>query len=273
MDEVMSTTRSALSLAGSARSRTKPMTIRRGLGGKQTVTKIILIDDHELVRSGLKTLLRHESDLMVVGEADTVAGGVAMVERLSPHLVLLDLKLPDGSVTEACRRLLAVAPSLRILVLTAYAENATMMAAVQSGAHGYAIKTVQLDELIGAIRTVANGRGYLDPRVAQQALHWIRKSSASDVGVPGMARLTPQERRILPLLAEGKTNKEIAVQLRLSDKTVKNYLASMFEKIHVKRRTEAVAWFMRETELFVDPEKPRESGTGQEVFRARRSSL
>ena len=216
---------------------------------KQASTTIVLIDDHEMVRRGLRALLHLEPDMTIVGEAATVADGVAAVERFAPQMVLLDVKLPDASVTEACRRLLAVAPKLRILVLTSYAENSTVMAAVQNGAHGYILKDVRMDDLIRAIRTVAGGQGYLDPRVTQQALHWIRTSSHLGATSHGTSRLSPQERLILPLLAEGKTNKEIAVQLRLSDKTVKNYLANIFDKLHVKRRTEAVAWFMKETHV------------------------
>ena len=216
---------------------------------KQSPTSIILIDDHEMVRRGLRALLHLEPDLAIVAEAGTAAEGIAAVERLTPQMVLLDVKLPDASVTEACRRLLAVAPKLRILVLTSYAEDSTVMAAVQNGAHGYVLKDVRMDDLIRAIRTVASGHGYLDPRVTQQALHWIRTSSHLGTTSHGTSRLSPQERLILPLLAEGKTNKEIAVQLRLSDKTVKNYLANIFDKLHVKRRTEAVAWFMKETRV------------------------
>jgi len=216
---------------------------------KQPSTSIVLIDDHEMVRRGLRALLHLEPDMAIVGEAATVADGVAAVERLAPQMVLLDVKLPDASVTEACRRLLAVAPKLRILVLTSYAEDSTVMAAVQNGAHGYVLKDVRMDDLIRAIRTVAGGQGYLDPRVTQKALHWIRASSHLGAASHGTSRLSPQERLILPLLAEGKTNKEIAVQLRLSDKTVKNYLANIFDKLHVKRRTEAVAWFMKETHM------------------------
>lgn len=224
---------------------------------KQTQTSIVLIDDHEMVRRGLRALLHLEPDMTIVGEAGTVADGVALVERLSPHMVLLDVKLPDATVTDACRRLLAIAPKLRILVLTSYAEDATVMAAVQNGAHGYVLKDVRMDDLIRAIRTVSTGQGYLDPRVTQQALHWIRTSSHLAVPSQGVSRLSPQERLILPLLAEGKTNKEIAVQLRLSDKTVKNYLANIFDKLHVKRRTEAVAWFMKETRLMPVASSPK----------------
>ncbi|HEU4683845.1 MAG TPA: response regulator transcription factor [Nitrospira sp.] len=209
--------------------------------------KIVIVDDHEVVRHGLRSLLSLEEDLRIVGEAGNAAEAVSVVEQATPHIVLLDVKLPDASGMEACRRLLAVAPQLRILVLTSYAEDAAVVGAVQSGAHGYVLKDIRTDDLIHAIRTVAEGRGYLDPRIAQQALHWIRLNARSGVQGRG-AQLSPQERLIVPLLAEGKTNKEIAAQLRLSDKTVKNYLANIFEKLHVRRRTEAVAWFIKENQ-------------------------
>jgi DNA-binding NarL/FixJ family response regulator len=213
---------------------------------KHSAIRLVIVDDHELVRKGIRTLLSLERGLRIVGEAETVAEAVAQVERLHPHVVLLDVKLPDASVTEACRRLLSVSSQIRILVLTSYAEDATVIAAVRSGAHGYALKDVRAEELLRAIRTVAQGRGYLDPRIAQQALRWIRTRSSADAGAQGIAQLSRQERLIMPLLAEGKTNKEIAIQLGLSDKTVKNYLANIFDKLHVKRRTEAVARFVKE---------------------------
>ena len=213
---------------------------------KDPPIRIIIVDDHEMVRKGLRAFLDLEKGLLIVGEAGTVAEAVALVERLHPQMVLLDVKLPDASGMDACRRLLAVAPQLRILVLTSYAEDATVVAAVQSGAHGYVLKDVRTDDLIRAIRTVAEGRGYLDPRITQQALHWIRAGLRPAAHHQGIAQLSPQERLILPLLAEGKTNKEIAVQLGLSDKTVKNYLANIFDKLHMKRRTEVVAWYMKE---------------------------
>jgi DNA-binding NarL/FixJ family response regulator len=213
---------------------------------KQAPIRIVIVDDHEMVRKGLRAFLDLEKGLLIVGEAGTVAEAVALVERLHPHMVLLDVKLPDASGTEACQRLLAVAPQLRILVLTSYAEDATVVAAVQSGAHGYVLKDVRTDDLIRAIRTVAEGHCYLDPRITQQALHWIQARLRPGTHHQRMTPLSPQECLILPLLAEGKTNKEIAVQLRLSDKTVKNYLANIFDKLHMKRRTEVVAWYMRE---------------------------
>ena len=207
--------------------------------------RIVILDDHELVRMGLRALLEHESDVLVVGEATTFGQALPIVRRLHPQLVLLDMKLPDISGLEACRKLLAEMPQLRILVLTSYAEDAMVTAAIGSGAHGYMLKDVKPEDLVRAIRTVAEGRGYLDPRITQQTLQWIRTSITSGSSVQGLSYLAPQERLIMPLLAQGKTNKEIATLLGLSDKTVKNYLANIYDKLGVSRRTEAVAWYIK----------------------------
>jgi len=211
--------------------------------------RILILDDHELVRKGLRALLDQESDLLVVGEAGTCAQALAMARRLHPQLVLLDMKLPDISGLDACEQLLAERPQLRILVLTSYAEEATVAAAIRGGAHGYLLKDVKPDDLTRAIRTVAGGRGYLDPRITQQTFRWIRTGASSNVSAQGLRQLSPQERLIMPLLAQGKTNKEIATQLGLSDKTIKNYLANIYDKLGVNRRTEAVAWYMKEHPL------------------------
>jgi DNA-binding NarL/FixJ family response regulator len=211
--------------------------------------RILILDDHELVRKGLRMLLDRESDMRVVGEAGTCAHALTIARRLHPQLVLLDMKLPDSSGVEACRRLLAEMPQLRILVLTSYAEEATIASAIRGGAHGYLLKDVKPDDLIRAIRIVAGGRGYLDPRITQHTLRWIRNSARSGSGVQGPRQLSPQERLIMPLLSQGRTNKEIATQLGLSDKTIKNYLANIYDKLGVSRRTEAVAWYIKEVPL------------------------
>lgn len=217
---------------------------------KHARTTLLIVDDHEVVRQGLRTLLDLEPDFRVIGEAASVEDAVTQTARLRPSVVLLDVKLHGGSGIAACRQILATTPATRILMLTSFSEDAMVVEAVQGGAHGYALKDVRTQDLIQAIRTVASGQGYLDPRVAQQTLHWIRDRShaASGHSPDRLTRLSPQERAILPLLAEGKTNKEIAVDLRLSDKTVKNYLANIFDKLQVRRRTEAVSWYIRTTQ-------------------------
>ncbi len=214
---------------------------------KKTPITILLIDDHEVVRQGLRTLLSLEKDLHIVGEASTVAAALTETARLRPHVVLLDMKLPDGTGPETCGQLLELSPDTRVLMLTSFADEAMVVGAVRSGAHGYLLKDVRAHDLTAAIRTVAGGQSYLDPRVAQQTLTWIRHQGKPGQTAPpqGLAQLSPQERAILPLLAEGKTNKEIAINLRLSDKTVKNYLAHIFDKLQVRRRTEAVAWYLK----------------------------
>lgn len=209
-------------------------------------THILLLDNYDLVRKGLTSLLSKEPDLLVTGEAKTLEDAHTLVAQTHPHLALLEMDLPDASGMEACRRLLEAEPQLRILILTAHAEDAMVAAAIRSGAHGYILKDVKAQELLRAIRTVAGGRGYLDPRITQHALRWIRTLAAPKSQLHGIQRLSPQERLIMPLLATGKTNKEIASQLHLSDKTIKNYLANIFDKLGVNRRSEAVAKFMQD---------------------------
>lgn len=208
---------------------------------------LLIVDDHEVVRQGLRTLLELEPDFHVIGEAASAAEAVTQTARLQPKVILLDVKLPDGSGIAACRQILEATPATRVLMLTSFSDDTMVLDAVQGGAHGYALKDVRTQDLIHAIRTVASGQGYLDPRVAQQTLHWIRHRTqpGSETSSDRLTRLSPQERAILPLLAEGKTNKEIAASLRLSDKTIKNYLANIFDKLQVRRRTEAVSWYIR----------------------------
>ncbi len=223
-------------------------------------TRILILNDHELVRKGLRTFLESEPDLLVVGEAGTLAEALPLVARLHPPLILLDMKLPDASGRESCRQLLAAAPNLRILVLTDDAKAPIVADTIKSGAHGYILKDVRLNDLAQAIHTVAEGRGYLDPRITQYALHWIRSGVSRASPLQGLKVLSPQERLIMPLLAQGKTNKEIAAQMKLSDKTIKNYLVNIYTKLKVSRRTEAVAWFIREyrSDESADPISPHD---------------
>lgn len=208
---------------------------------------LLIVDDHEVVRQGLRTLLELERDFHVIGEASSAEEAVTQTARLQPRVVLLDVKLHGSSGIAACRQILAATPATRILMLSSFSDDTMVVDALQSGAHGYALKDVRTHDLIHAIRTVASGLGYLDPRVAQQTLHWIRHraQTGSETSSDRLTRLSPQERAILPLLAEGKTNKEIAANLHLSDKTIKNYLANIFDKLQVHRRTEAVSWYIR----------------------------
>ncbi len=206
--------------------------------------RILVVEDHEVVRIGLQSLLRLARGFEVVGEASTKADAISRVRALSPDLVLMDIRLPDGSGADACREIRAMSPQTRILFLTSYTDDDTVLAAILSGAHGYILKEIDAKSLLQAIRTVAAGHSLLHPEVTKRTIQWLRVL-ADPHRQPKAPRLSDQERRVLVLLAEGKTNKEIAAALELSDKTVKNYLAHAYEKLQVSRRSEAAAVFSR----------------------------
>jgi two-component system, NarL family, response regulator DevR len=212
----------------------------------QTSIRVLIVDDHEMIRTGLGAILACEKDLCVVGEAETLAEALMLVERQCPDIVLLDARLPDGSGPEACRRFLAIAPQLRIVILTIYAEEEVVATAIRNGAHGFILKDVRADVLTRAIRAVAGGQSYLDPKITRVTLGWIKARQLSPGKSQGMTQLSLQEQVVIAVLAEGKTNKEIADQLQLSDKTIKNYLVNIFSKLDIKRRTEAVAWYINQ---------------------------
>lgn len=211
---------------------------------KLKTVRVLLVDDHEIVRVGLRTVLSQHGSILVVGESATVAGATRQVEKLKPDVVLMDVRLPDGSGVDACRDLLASFPGLRVIILTSYADDDSVLAAVLAGAHGYVLKAIDALSLIRAIRSVSEGRSILDPAVTDRALAWLRGLAAGK-DMPGVEKLSAQEERVLALVAEGKTNKEIATALDLSDKTVKNYLANVFHKLHITRRSQAAAFFVK----------------------------
>jgi DNA-binding NarL/FixJ family response regulator len=179
-----------------------------------------------------------------MGEADTMANAVRQAQRLKPDVILMDVRLPDGSGVDACREILAARPDTRVIFLTSYAADDSVLAAVLAGAHGYVLKEVDAAALIRAIRTVAEGQSILDPSVTERALRWIR-GLRNGLQTPGTEQISAQEERVLALVAEGKTNKEIATVLGLSDKTVKNYLANVFQKLRITRRAQAAAFFIK----------------------------
>lgn len=205
---------------------------------------LVLVDDSELVRSGLKVLLggpAYADRLQIVGEAVSVASAVTETDRLTPDLILLDLRLPDGSGLDACRQILARLPNTRILILTSVIDDALVQEALSSGAHGYLLKEIDGQGLFQAIIDVAAGKFILDPAVTEHVLNLVRKSSNKESEKLNL--LSPQERRVLAFVSEGKTNKEIAAQMALSDKTVKNYLSNIFEKLHLSRRAQAATFY------------------------------
>ncbi|MGE0274851.1 MAG: response regulator [Nitrospiraceae bacterium] len=211
---------------------------------KARTIRLLLVDDHEVVRVGLRTLLSEHREIKVVGEADTMAESIRQALRLQPDVVLMDVRLPDGSGVAACRDILAACPATRVLFLTSYADDDSVLAAVVAGARGYLLKEIDSAALIGAIEAVSDGQSILDPSVTQRALTWLKGFGKGPTG-SSTEELSPQEERVLALVAEGKTNKEIATGLRLSDKTVKNYLANIFQKLHLTRRTQAAAFFIK----------------------------
>ena len=206
--------------------------------------RLLLVDDHEVVRVGLRTVLHNHQGITVVGEAGTKAAAVRVAKRLKPDVVLMDVRLPDGSGVEACRAILASHPTTRIIFLTSFSDDESALAAVLAGAQGYVLKAIDSSLLIRSIRQVSNGQSILDPALTQRALDWIKAWPAQAGPVRGQS-LSPQEERVLALVAEGLTNKEIATAMQLSDKTVKNYLANMFQKLHITRRAQAAALFVK----------------------------
>lgn len=205
--------------------------------------RLLLVDDHQLLRMGLKTLFEETPAIVVVGEAGTLAQAVALSEKFKPDVVLLDLRLPDGHGVEGCREIKMVSPNSRVLFLTSYVDDEAVIATIMAGAQGYLLKEVSGDLLIQAVVKVAGGGSCLDPILAERAMARIK--AITDPVAGAAAALSEQEQRVLAFVAKGQTNKEVAVTMGLSDKTVKNYLNSIFHKLNVTRRSEAVAHYLR----------------------------
>lgn len=208
------------------------------------VHRILLVDDHPIVRVGVKERLESTTDLRVVGEAASADEAIALADALKPDLVLLDISLPDASGVQVCRQIVASRPQTRILMMSIYDDADLVRGAIAAGAHGYMLKGASVDMLLEAVRLVAAGSSFLHPQLIGMVLTEVRESMR---GKPReqLRKLSRQEQRILPLVAEGKTNKEIGSELILSDKTVKNYLANMFDKLNVTRRSQAAALYAR----------------------------
>src|ERR1700736_5576920 len=203
--------------------------------------RVVLVDDHEVVRDGIKSLLEPEADITVVGEAGTVKEGIARVEWARPDVVIMDIRLPDGSGIEATREIRARLPKTQVLMLTSFADDDALFASIMAGAAGYVLKQIKGDDLVGAIRAVGRGESLLDPAVTGSVLARLRKGKHL-VDDEKLSRLSAQEERILTLVADGKTNKEIGDEMHLAEKTVKNYMSSVLNKLEVARRAEAAAY-------------------------------
>lgn len=213
-------------------------------GSETPRIRLLLVDDHEVLRLGLRTLFTESGGFEVVGEAGTMADAIADAAKLKPDVVLMDVRLPDGSGVQACREIRAARPDTRVLFLTSYADDDAVLDTILAGAYGFFLKGVSGEELICAARTVAGGRSILDPAVTKRVLDRVKGlpgSGASDT----QDALSVQEERVLSHVAEGKTNKEIAASLQLSDKTVGHYLENIFQKLHVTRRSQAAVYFTK----------------------------
>jgi DNA-binding NarL/FixJ family response regulator len=209
--------------------------------------RLMLVDDHEVVRLGLRALFKQTGRVDVVAEAGTVADAIAQAAKHRPDLVLMDLRLPDGTGLDACREILSANPGTRVLFLTSHSDEEAVTSTILAGAAGYLLKEIGSTALIQAIETVYSGESILDPKVTRAVLNRMSLLAAgAGTGRAPDEKLSPQERRILGLVVEGKTNKEIAKALDLSDKTVKNYLSNAFQKLNVRRRSQAAALFERD---------------------------
>lgn len=203
--------------------------------------RLLVVDDHEVVREGLVALLSRREEFQVVSEAGTVAEALAAVRRFEPELVIMDVRLPDGSGIEACREIRAEFPSIRVVMLTSYPDEEAVLSAILAGASGYLLKQIRGRDLVTALEAVGRGDSLLDPAVTERVLERVRRIANGDEK-DELSELTAQERKILKLVADGKTNKEIASEVFLSDKTVKNYVSSILSKLNLQRRAQAAAF-------------------------------
>ena len=205
------------------------------------VYRLLVVDDHEVVRQGLVALLDRRDGFQVVAEAGTVAEAIEMARRFQPEIVIMDVRLPDGSGIEACREIRAELPDTRVVILTSYPDEEAVLSAIVAGASGYLLKQVRARDLVAALEAVGRGESLLDPAVTEKVLERVRRI-ATGAYTDELAQLTQQEQKILLLVAEGKTNKEIAAEVFLSDKTVKNYVSSILSKLNLERRAQAAAF-------------------------------
>jgi DNA-binding NarL/FixJ family response regulator len=206
------------------------------------VSRVFLVDDHEIVRVGIRELLSASPDLEVVGEAASVTEALTMVPATNPDVAVLDVRLPDGNGIELCRELRSLVPDLNCLMLTSFSDDEALFDSIMAGAAGYLLKQIKGTDLVDAVRRVAAGQSLLDPSVTARVLERLRTGPAED---ERLARLTEQERKILDLIAEGLTNRQIGERMFLAEKTVKNYVSNLLAKLGMERRTEAAVFAAR----------------------------
>ncbi len=204
--------------------------------------RVFLLDDHEVVRRGVFELLSLEADIDVVGEAGSAAEALVRIPATRPQVAVLDVRLPDGSGVEVCREIRAAMPDVRCLMLTSFSDDEALFDAIMAGASGYVLKDIRGSDLVGAVRDVASGKSLLDPAATARVLERLRGGGRQD---DRLASLSEQERKILDLIGEGMTNRQIGESLHLAEKTVKNYVSSLLAKLGMERRTQAAAYVAR----------------------------
>jgi DNA-binding NarL/FixJ family response regulator len=211
---------------------------------------VFLLDDHEIVRRGVRDLLEAEPDITVVGEAGTAASALARIPALRPDVAVLDVRLPDGDGVSVCREIRSAMPQVACLMLTSFGDDEALFDAIMAGAAGYVLKQIRGTDLVGAVRAVASGQSLLDPQAAGRVMQRMRDQAAR---ADPLAALTGQERRILELIGDGLTNRQIGERMFLAEKTVKNYVSALFAKLGMERRTQAAAYAAR---VFEDLDQP-----------------
>ena len=204
--------------------------------------RVFLLDDHEVVRRGVRDLLEAEQDITVIGEAGTAEAALARIPALKPHVAVLDVRLPDGNGVDVCREIRSRMPEVACLMLTSFGDDEALFDAIMAGAAGYVLKQIRGTDLVGAVRTIAAGRSLLDPEAASRVMQRMREQAQRSDPLSG---LTDQERRILELIGEGLTNRQIGERLFLAEKTVKNYVSALFAKLGMERRAQAAAYAAR----------------------------
>jgi len=201
--------------------------------------KVFLLDDHEIVRRGVRDMLEAEPDITVVGEAGTAESALARIPAVRPDVAVLDVRLPDGDGVTVCREIRSKMPEVGCLMLTSFSDDDALMDAVMAGASGFVLKQIRGTDLIGAVRTIASGQSLLDSKATATLMARLRGGSGKE---DLLGTLTPQERRILELIGDGLTNRQIGEKMFLAEKTVKNYISSLFSKLGMQRRTQAAAY-------------------------------
>lgn len=213
------------------------------LNPEMSLTRILIVDDHQVVRMGLRMLLEHQGGLKVVGEAGTAAEAIDMAKKLKPELVLMDVRLPDESGIEACRKIRSANPGIRVLMLTSYSSDEAIFAAIMAGASGYLLKRLEAEQLYSAVMAIGRGETLLDPTLSASVVKRVKEICDGEPS-RGVDSLTEREKEILKLIAEGLTNREIADKVHLGEKTVRNHITAIFMKIGVSHRTQAAIYYL-----------------------------